>query len=132
MPPCVVAWFAMSLPDVLQEIAAALGQAQVEFMLTGSFAAAFYGAPRSTQDIDLVVNGTPSQLRMFVESLPPKQYYADSEAAVAAHQRESMFNVIDLKTGWKIDMIVRKSRPFSQTEFDRRQAVNIQGTQLFV
>ncbi len=101
-------------------------------MLTGSFASAYYGVPRSTQDIDFVISGTAPQLRKFVESLPPMQYYADKEAAAEAHQAESMFNVIDLQSGWKIDMIIRKSRAFSQEEFRRRRSVNMQGTDLFV
>ena len=32
-----------------------------------------------------------------------------------------MFNIIDLDTGWKADLIVRKDRPFSIEEFGRRQ-----------
>lgn len=122
----------MSLPQVLERITAALDQAGIAYMLTGSFASAYYGVPRSTQDIDLVVAGTAPQLRQFVDSLPVSKYYADPEAAMEAHQRESMFNVIDLESGWKIDMIIRKTRAFSQEEFNRRQAVNVQRTQLFV
>ncbi len=40
--------------------------------------------------------------------------------------------MIDLATGWKIDLIIRKSRPFSQAEFSRRQLVTVQGLQLHV
>ena len=43
-----------------------------------------------------------------------------------------MFNVIDLSTGWKIDFILRKSRPFSREEFRRRVRVNLPGISLFV
>jgi len=42
-------------------------------------------------------------------------------------ERESMFNVIDLRTGWKIDLIIRKSRAFSREEFGRRQRLSLQG-----
>jgi len=122
----------MSVPEVLLRITTALEQAGLAYMLTGSFASAYYGSPRSTQDIDLVIAGTSPQLRAFVESLPGNKYYVDLEAATEAHQRESMFNIIDLESGWKIDLIFRKSRAFSQEEFKRRQTVNIQGTRLFV
>jgi hypothetical protein len=37
-----------------------------------------------------------------------------------------------LATGWKIDLIVRKSRAFSEEEFRRRQRVNLQDLPLFV
>jgi hypothetical protein len=43
-----------------------------------------------------------------------------------------LFNIIDLETGWKIDMIIRKARVFSQGEFGRRQRVSVQGLSVFV
>ncbi len=101
-------------------------------MLTGSFASAHYGAPRSTLDIDFVIAANPAQLRTFVQSLPSGEYYSDLDAALEAHRRQSLFNVIDLATGWKIDLIIRKSRAFSQEEFSRRQLVTVQGLPLFV
>jgi hypothetical protein len=122
----------MKLPEVLRRITTALDQAGIAYMLTGSFASAYYGAPRSTQDIDLVITGTVQQLRTLVESLPVSRYYSDLDAAMEAHQRESMFNVIDTESGWKIDLIIRKSRAFSQEEFGRRRRVDMEGTHLFV
>jgi hypothetical protein len=101
-------------------------------MLTGSFASAHYGAPRSTLDFDIVIAAKAEQLQAFVDSLPASEYYADLDAALEAHKRESWFNVIDLATGWKIDLIIRKSRAFSLEEFGRRQMVSVQGLPLFV
>jgi hypothetical protein len=101
-------------------------------MLSGSFASAYYGAPRSTQDIDLVIQANPAQLRAFVQSLPGNEYYADVDAALEAQKRRSLINVIDLASGWKIDLIIRKLRPFSEEEFRRRQQVNLDGTPLFL
>jgi hypothetical protein len=122
----------MSFLEVLQRITAALDQAGIAYMLTGSFASVYYGSPRSTQDIDLVIAANPKQLQAFIAGLPRGEYYTDLDAALEAHKRESLFNVIDLKTGWKIDMILRKGRPFSQEEFGRRQLLNMQGVSLFV
>ena len=122
----------MSISEVLQRITAALDQNGVDYMLTGSFASAYHGTPRSTQDIDIVVEATAAQLRDLVNSLPVGQYYSDLDAALQAHKAESMFNVIDLSTGWKIDFILRKSRPFSREEFRRRTRVNLQEVSLFV
>jgi hypothetical protein len=51
-------------------------------------------------------------------------------AALEALRIESQFNVLDLTTGWKIDLIVRKSRPFSRTEFDRRITAEIEGLRI--
>jgi hypothetical protein len=122
----------MSVTEVFQRITAALDQAGIAYMLSGSFASAYYGAPRSTQDIDLVIAATPAQLRTFIEHLPSHEYYANLDAALEAYQQQSMFNVIDLATGWKIDLIFRKSRAFSQEEFRRRQLVEVANIPLFV
>ena len=43
-----------------------------------------------------------------------------------------MFNIVDMKTSWKIDLIICKSRAFSREEFSRRKLQNVQGTSLFV
>ena len=40
--------------------------------------------------------------------------------------------MIDQATGWKIDLIIRKSRPYSQEELGRRQRVNLHGVSLFM
>ena len=40
--------------------------------------------------------------------------------------------MIDTETGWKVDLIVRKERPFSREEFGRRQAAVVGGVGLFV
>jgi hypothetical protein len=68
-------------------------------MLTGSLASAYYGAPRSTQDIDLVIAATPVELRWLAQFLPSDKYYVDLDAALEAHKRQPMFNVVDLVTG---------------------------------
>ncbi|MGA8763321.1 MAG: hypothetical protein WB562_10695, partial [Candidatus Sulfotelmatobacter sp.] len=111
----------------MQRIAAELNRAGIPYMLTGSFASVFYGSPRSTQDIDLVIAANPAQLRALVESLARSEYYVDAGAALEALKHESLFNILDLKTSWKIDMIIRKSRAFSQEEFGRRRLANLKG-----
>ncbi len=122
----------MSVSEVFDRITSAFGEAGIAYMLAGSFASAYYGAPRTTQDIDLVIAATADQLRTFVQFLPKDQYYVDLPAALEAHKHQSLFNVVDMATGWKIDLIIRKSRPFSEEEFRRRTLVNLQGRPLFV
>lgn len=83
--------------------------------------------PAQPWTIDLVIAATPDQLRAFGKSLSTSAYYVELETALEAYERESMFNLIDLTTGWKVDLIFRKSRPFSKEEFARRKLANIEG-----
>lgn len=106
--------------QVIARMAALLQAAGVPYMLTGSFASGFHGAPRASQDVDLVIAPVLGTLQRFLSLLPEDEYYVSRDAALQAYATESLFNVVDFASAWKIDFIIRKSRPFSQEEFDRR------------
>lgn len=99
-------------------IVAALDEAGIAHMVAGSSASAFHGEPRTTADIDIVIDPDPTGLRSLVEALDPERFYVGD--AFSALARRAQFNVIEVATGWKVDLIVRKDRPFSRSEFDRR------------
>lgn len=122
----------MSAAELLRLVAAELKSAGIPFMLTGSVAAAFHGAGRATMDIDLVIDATRDQLRVLVNSLAAPHLYVSADAAMEALDRESMFNVVDTTSGWKADLIIRKSRAFSREEFARRRPFELEGTALCV
>jgi hypothetical protein len=113
-------------------VVAALDAVGVPFMLTGSLAAAFHGAGRATMDIDLVIDPAPEQLHELVAALAGTGAYLSADAAGEALANRSMFNVVDTTSGWKADLIVRKARAFSETEFARRQPADFEGCRLWV
>lgn len=121
----------MSAGESLSRIIAALDRAGIRYMLTGSFASSYYGIPRASQDIDFVIEADPDQLRALAAQLTAEKYYFDLAAALEAHRQPSMFNLLDLESGWKIDFIFRKSRPFSQEEFRRRTEIVFESTHVF-
>ena len=116
----------------LREIVAALDAQAVPHMLAGSFASTHHGVPRTTHDIDLVIDPTAAALERFVEGLDPERFYVSPEAAREAWRRRGQFNVVDLETGWKVDLILCKDRPFSHEEFRRRQPATLLGAKVFV
>lgn len=99
-------------------------------MVTGSFASTFHGEPRMTQDIDVVIDPDVSTVALFVGQFDPDTFYVDD--AVSATERRGMFNVIDVATGWKVDLIIRKDRAFSEEEFRRRLPVRIADVATYV
>lgn len=110
----------MSAEGLLRTISVALQTAEIPFMLTGSVAAAYHGAGRATMDIDLVIDQSPRQLEVFVSAIDAAGRYVSLDAAREAMTNRTMFNVVDSASGWKADLIVRKQRLFSETEFARR------------
>jgi hypothetical protein len=110
----------MTSEDVLRLILSKLDECGISYMITGSFASNIHGLPRATQDADVVIEVEPRTLERFLESLG-QAFYRSVEAAMDALAKEQMFNVVHLETGFKVDLIIRKSRPFSRIEFSRRQ-----------
>ncbi len=110
--------------DFLARLTTKLSAAGIPFMLVGSVAASYHGHPRSTFDIDLVVEAGEEALCRFARSLGDG-YYVDEHAIRDAVRRRSVFNIIDEASGFKADLIVRKDRPFSRAEFGRRVRARI-------
>ncbi len=100
---------------------------QIPYMITGSVASSHHGRPRATHDIDVVIDPTPSTLEPLVETLASSGFYVDVERARDALRRRRLFNVIEDRTAVKIDLIIRKDRPFSVEELGRRQSADLGG-----
>jgi hypothetical protein len=81
----------VSLASFLALIARSLRDADIPFMLTGSLAAAYYGAPRATQDVDLVIEAQSDNLNQFVEDLRASGLYVDREVALEALRTGGQF-----------------------------------------
>jgi hypothetical protein len=122
----------MTSINIFQRIIGALDGAGIPYMLTGSFASSYHGFPRATQDIDIVISPAVDQIRKLMKLLPETEYYVDKDAAMEALKQQGQFNVIDFESGWKVDLIIRKSRQFSRVEFDRRDIVEFYGIKLAI
>ena len=93
---------------LLARVVTALDVAGIPHMVTRSFASTFHDEPRMTRDIDLVIDPDTTTIALFVEQFEPEAFYIDNAAAATASR--DMFNVIDVTTGWKVDLIIRKDR----------------------
>jgi hypothetical protein len=122
----------MSFMEVVRRIAPKLQESNIPYMITGSIAASYYGLPRATQDLDIVISAGPNELNTLIHLLPEGEYFARLEDALDARRHESMFNVLDMTSGWKIDLIFRKRAPFHVEAFGRRKAVTFEGVSTFM
>ena len=118
--------------DFIADILSLVTTAGIHYMITGSLASTYYGRPRTTQDIDLVIEADATQLNAFVAAVQQRGYYADADHAAEALSQRSMFNIIDADSGYKLDLIVRKDREFSRQEFGRRREITLLGMRAFM
>lgn len=113
--------------DPLAVVVDLLDRAEIPYMLAGSFASTYHGSPRTTHDIDVVIDPTRPALDRFVRDLDEEHYYVSDVAVDEAWRCRGMFNVLLLESGWKVDLILCKERPFSRSEFERRIRVDLGG-----
>lgn len=106
-----------------------LDETSVPYMVTGSLASAYYAVPRATQDLDLVFAADRAGTERIVQAFLDRGFYVDRDAALEALRTHGQFNAIDPLAGWKADLIVRRDRPYSEVEFDRRRPVSFLGVE---
>ena len=116
----------MTQEEVVACVIEALVAAGMRYMVVGSLASNIHGQPRMTQDADIVIDGDRSALERLVSELDGP-FYVSADAARDALAHRDMFNAIHLDTGFKVDLIVRKDRPFSIEELARGEEVAIAG-----
>jgi predicted nucleotidyltransferase len=122
----------MTLAVFLQRVIQILDEAGVPYMLTGSLASAYYAVPRATQDIDLVVETEAPGVERLVRGLREAGCYVDRDVAIEAWRSRGQFNAIDPESGWKVDVMVRKDRLYSKTEFARRERASLLGVEVAI
>ena len=119
----------MSLAALIRRVVGHLESAAIAYMITGSVASSYHGEPRATRDLDVVIDPDARSLSTLVERLRRDGLYVDAEAARTALIERSQFNAVDASTGWKVDFLIRKDRPFSREELSRRMPADLLGTQ---
>jgi hypothetical protein len=104
----------MPEPDELSLFVRRLETTAAPYMVTGATAAIFYGQPRVTNDLDVVLRldeaGRSSLLRAFPES----DFYVPPESVIRTEQARAQrghFNLIHLESGYKADIYLTGTDP---------------------
>lgn len=122
----------MSQHGLLKSVARKLTALGIPYMLTGSLASSLQGEPRSTHDIDLVVDLRSDRIDQFMAAFPASDYFLQRESVVEAVRTCQMFNLMDLDSGDKVDFWLLTKEKFDQTRFARRMTLDVQGENLSV
>jgi hypothetical protein len=113
--------------ELLKKVIQVLDNAKIDYMVTGSVASSLQGEPRSTHDIDLVVNIRPMDVKKLTSVFRQPHFYLDEGAVHEAIQHKSMFNLIDAMNGDKVDFWMLTNEPFDQSRFIRRYSQQFMG-----
>ncbi|MGQ0814375.1 MAG: hypothetical protein ACT4O1_07900 [Gemmatimonadota bacterium] len=122
----------MSQQDLLKLVVGALERAGIDYMITGSVASSLHGEPRSTHDLDVVIEIEEKNLAALLSAFPRPEFYLAETAAREAIRTGGMFNVIDVAEGDKVDFWMLTRDPFDLSRFTRKVEEKVFGTRIKV
>jgi hypothetical protein len=122
----------MSQQELLAYVVQMLDQLGIEYMATGSLVSSIQGEPRSTHDIDIVVNLPISKAYALARAFSPPDYYLDPDAVLEAVSTKGMTNLIDMRSGDKVDFWLLTESPFDFSRFARRHFEELLGMRIAV
>ena len=108
-------------------VVVALESLGVAYRIGGSVASSALGVPRSTLDVDLVCELPSSRVDAFVAALEA-DFYVDGDMIRDAIDRRASFNLVHLATMVKIDVFLRKERPWDVAAFARTLRRPLEGS----
>jgi hypothetical protein len=105
--------------ELLRRLVEALERLRLRYFVTGSTATIFFGEPRFTNDIDVVVDLPADRIPEFCAAFPAPDYYLSEETVRRAVSRRGQFNIIHPTGGLKIDIMIATDTPFNRSRFAR-------------
>ena len=116
----------MTEQELLLDCLRRLNSVAIRYYLTGSMASNYWGIPRSTHDLDFVIQLPASTIEKIVSAFSP-DYFLDEAAVRLAYQPPYQFNAIDTRSALKVDFWLPQPAPFDQEMLHRRMRVTLFG-----
>jgi hypothetical protein len=109
--------------DLLKRVVTTLEDFQLRYFVTGSIASIYYGEPRLTLDVDVVVDLQLACVKDFCAAFPKDEFYVSEEAARDAVRRNGQFNIVHPESGIKVDVIIPDAGEFDTGRLQRARRV---------
>lgn len=116
----------MNERELLIDCLRRLNRAGVSYYLTGSMASNYWGIPRTTHDLDFVVQLPISSVTTVVNEFKDA-FHIDETAVLAAFRPPRQFNAIDTRSALKVDFWLPGPEPFDFAMLERKVHVTLFG-----
>jgi hypothetical protein len=114
----------MTEQELLQDCLRRLSNSGIEYMLVGSMAGNYWGIPRSTHDIDFVIEYEADEVDQIV-SLFDKDFFIQRSSVESALKPPYQFNALDNRSALKVDFFRLAGDAYELERFKRRRKVKI-------
>ncbi len=121
----------MKQVEALSHFLKVLNSLSIPYMITGAYAVSYYGMPRATHDLDVVIEIAAKDVEKTCRGLK-KTCEIDEKMIENAVQYRTHFSVIYSKGDLRADFWVLKNKPIENTKFERRQKISLFGIPTFM
>src|SRR2546427_3818827 len=117
----------MTEQQLLIDCLGRLNRASLAYMVTGSMASNYWGIPRTTHDLDFVIQLPPRAVPHILAAFAG-DFFMDEQAVRAAYRPLYQFNGIDQRSSLKVDFWLPAGTAFEREMFGRRVERSLFGT----
>jgi hypothetical protein len=121
----------MNERELLVDVLRRLNRAGITYYLTGSMASNYWGIPRTTHDLDFVVQLPVSAVSKIVEAFQG-DFHIEEDAVRTAYRPPFQFNAIDTRSALKVDFWLPQPTPFDREMLRRRMEVTLFGESAWI
>jgi hypothetical protein len=121
----------MTEQELLKDCLARLNRSSIDYMLVGSMASNYWGIPRSTHDIDFVVEYGQEDVDTIVR-LFEDDFFIQEISVRSALKPPYQFNALDNRSALKVDFFRLAGDAYDLERFKRRQSAKILGQTAFL
>ncbi len=108
--------------EIIELTANYLNSEKIPYMFVGAIAVGYYGIPRTTQDVDIVVLIHKDKIQNFADYFQSNDFYCPADDIKMAFEEKSHFGAFDNQSPFRIDLKGIYS-DFDQQSFLRRVQV---------
>lgn len=105
---------------------AILTNLEIPYYITGGVAAIAYGEPRTTRDLDIVLEVAPMEIDRLVAVLEAEGFYVPGVEEVR-DGRMTTLGVTHIESISRADLVLSGSEDFDQVKFERIRAIDFPG-----
>lgn len=93
-----------TIEQILNTVCEFMNKNSIDYVIVGGFAVLFYGNPRTTMDIDYVIQLEDENIPVLVKFLQENDFHADEYDMRAAFEEKSHCTVEDKDTMFRLDI----------------------------
>jgi hypothetical protein len=121
-------------PDLFGLFVRPLHESGLRYMVSGSLASIYYGEPRLTMDVDLVVHLAAGEAEVLAGLFSAADFYvppSDVLAVELGRPTRGHFNIIHFASGQKADFYPSRRHPYWSWAFEHRRLGRIDGDEVW-